>query len=90
LSNDSPVTPKLAKRTHANTGTTHLSPQACRRKHFIDLVEHFQRNEDAYHSGAYNEAQLRREFLDPFFGALGWDVGNRMGAAESPLICRIR
>src|SRR5450759_5073427 len=49
----------------------------------VDLVEHFQRNEDAYRSGAYNEAQLRREFLDPFFEALGWDVSNRLGAAEA-------
>jgi N-6 DNA Methylase len=49
----------------------------------IDLVEHFQRNEDAYRSRAYNEAQLRREFIDPLFEALGWDVSNRLGAAEA-------
>lgn len=49
----------------------------------INLIEHFQRNEDAFRSGGYNEAQLRREFLDPFFEALGWDVGNRLGAAEA-------
>jgi type I restriction-modification system DNA methylase subunit len=55
-----------------------MAPEA-----IIDLIEHFQRNEDAYRSGAYNEAQLRREFLDPFFEVLGWDVGNRLGAAEA-------
>lgn len=49
----------------------------------FQLVEHFERNEDAYRSGAYNEAQLRREFLDPLFEALEWDVGNRLGAAEA-------
>ena len=33
--------------------------------------------------GQYNETQLRREFLDPFFEALGWDVYNRKGYAEA-------
>ncbi len=34
-------------------------------------------------SGQYNETQLRREFLDPFFAALGWDVVNNQGYAEA-------
>ncbi len=33
-------------------------------------------------SPAYNETQLRREFIDPFFEALGWDVTNKAGYAE--------
>ena len=37
------------------------------------LVERFDRNLDAYRSGAYKETQVRREFVDPFFVALGWD-----------------
>jgi len=52
------------------------------RKQISDLVERFQRNIDAYHSPAYNETQLRREFIDPFFEALGWDVSNKAGYAE--------
>jgi hypothetical protein len=47
------------------------------------LVERFQLNLEAYRSGHYNEAQLRREFLDPFFDALGWDVENKQGYAEA-------
>jgi predicted type IV restriction endonuclease len=47
------------------------------------LVELFDRNVDAYRSGAYNETQLRREFLDPFFECLGWDVHNKRGGAEA-------
>ncbi len=43
------------------------------------LVQQFQDNRDAYRSGQYNEAQLRQEFLNPFFEALGWDVANRKG-----------
>jgi hypothetical protein len=48
----------------------------------IELVERFSRQRDAYRSGDYNEARLRKEFLDPFFGALGWDMDNRQGYAE--------
>ena len=48
-----------------------------------DLVNRFEQNLDSYHSGRYNEAQLRREFLDPFFEALGWDLFNRQGYAEA-------
>jgi hypothetical protein len=48
----------------------------------LDLIQRFDRNRDAYHAGQYTETQLRREFLDPFFVALGWDVDNRQGYAE--------
>ena len=51
-------------------------------KEILDLVERFERNLEAYRSGQYNETQLRREFLDPFFKALGWDVENEQGLAE--------
>jgi type I restriction-modification system DNA methylase subunit len=49
----------------------------------IDLVDRFDRNYEAYQSGKYNEMQLRREFIDPFFKALGWDVENTSGYAEA-------
>jgi len=49
----------------------------------LDLIERFERNLDAYKSGSYNETQVRREFIDPFFEALGWDVNNREGNAEA-------
>ena len=47
-----------------------------------DLVRRFDEHRDAYRSGKYNETQLRREFLDPFFEALGWDVFNKQSYAE--------
>ncbi len=47
-----------------------------------NLVERFERNIEAYRSPAYNETQLRREFIDPFFETLGWDVANKAGYAE--------
>ena len=40
------------------------------------LVETFLHNIDSYKSSIFNETQLRREFLDPFFIALWWDVEN--------------
>src|SRR6266567_4504723 len=48
-----------------------------------ELTERFERNKNAYRSPQYNETQLRREFLDPFFKALGWDVDNEQGLAEA-------
>ncbi len=48
-----------------------------------ELIDRFDRNREAYHSSQYNEIQLRREFIDPFFEALGWDVNNKQGYAES-------
>jgi len=48
-----------------------------------ELIERFDRNLDTYRSGRYNEAQVRQEFINPFFNALGWDVYNKQGYAES-------
>jgi len=49
----------------------------------LDLIARFERNIDAYKSGFYNETQVRREFIDPFFEAMGWDVNNTQGNAEA-------
>jgi len=48
-----------------------------------ELIERFDRNIDTYRSGKYNEAQVRQEFVNPFFNALGWDVYNKQGYAEA-------
>ncbi len=45
------------------------------------LVETFEQNLDSYRSSK-NETELRREFLDKFFTALGWDVANEKGYDE--------
>ena len=49
----------------------------------LELVERFDRNIDAYKQEKYNEAQVRKEFIDPFFKELGWDVDNEKGYAEA-------
>ena len=42
------------------------------------LVEHFDQNYKSYTSGKYNEAQLRQEFLNPFFDR------PRLGPVQQP------
>src|SRR5450830_894922 len=49
----------------------------------LDLVARFEQQLDAYRDGKYNETQLRRDFLDPFFKSLGWDMDNEHGYAEA-------
>ena len=44
-----------------------------------ELVEKFAQNYDHYQSDKYNEEDLRHEFLNPFFKALGWDMEDRNG-----------
>ncbi|MBN1878027.1 MAG: type IV restriction endonuclease, partial [Anaerolineae bacterium] len=48
----------------------------------LNLIQRFADNADAYRSAQYNEAQVREEFITPFFAALGWDVYNQKGASE--------
>jgi len=47
------------------------------------LVENFERNIDSFKGAGYNETQLRREFIDPFFEALGWDIQNKSQTAAA-------
>jgi hypothetical protein len=51
-------------------------------KIILELIDRFDQHIEAYKSGRYNEAQIRSEFLNPFFEALGWDVYNKQGYAE--------
>lgn len=48
-----------------------------------ELIKRFDQNIEAYQSQVYNETQVRRDFIDPFFKALGWDVANKAGYAET-------
>ena len=49
-------------------------------KHKIHtLVEKYESNRVFYRTQKFNETQLRNEFLDPLFEALGWDIRNTSG-----------
>jgi hypothetical protein len=47
------------------------------------LVEQFDRNKAEYRDPAFNEANLRIQFINPMFRALGWDMENEQGHAEA-------
>ncbi|MDA1050726.1 MAG: N-6 DNA methylase [Planctomycetota bacterium] len=52
-------------------------------KEILDLVNRFREQYDSYRLPSYGETELRREFIDPFFKALGWDIDNEQGNAEA-------
>lgn len=53
-------------------------------RHKIEqLVQRFTDQIESYSHPDYNETLTRRDFIDPFFKALGWDVDNENGYAES-------
>jgi len=41
-----------------------------------ELAKSFQDNFDYYKQSTYQEAEVRKDFIDPFFIALGWDVNH--------------
>jgi type I restriction-modification system DNA methylase subunit len=52
-------------------------------KKIESLVKRFNEQKESYTNKDYNETQTRRDFIDPFWKALGWDVDNENGYAES-------
>lgn len=52
------------------------------RKVIARLIERFSEQRDSYTHPSYKETQLRREFIDPMWKALGWDIDNEQGYAE--------
>ncbi len=60
----------------------HLNKEEARAS-ILALVERFRQQHQSYKRADYNETQVRRDFIDPFFKALGWDVDNSAGNAEA-------
>lgn len=48
-----------------------------------ELVERFDEQLSSYKKADYNETLTRRDFIDPFFKALGWDIDNSQGYSEA-------
>lgn len=59
-----------------------------RRVNIADLVANFRAHIKAYKSSQTKEAAIRQQFIDPFWRALGWDVGDTkgLGPTESEVI----
>jgi len=51
-------------------------------REIVELVESFGHRINEYRSRQYNETELRDEFVNPFFAALGWDVHNQQGLSS--------
>ena len=49
----------------------------------LALIERFNEQREDYLNPKYKETELRREFLDPLFKHLGWDIDNEQGFAEA-------
>ena len=47
-----------------------------------ELVNRFDKNKKQYLDKSYDETNVRVEFIDKFFEALGWDVYNEKGATN--------
>jgi type I restriction-modification system DNA methylase subunit len=48
-----------------------------------NLVDRFSEQIGSYKLSDYNETLTRRDFIDPFFKSLGWDIDNEEGYAEA-------
>lgn len=53
-----------------------------------DLVQGFAKHIKAYKSKSTKEAEIRQQFIDPFWRALGWDVGDtkQVGPTQAEVI----
>ncbi len=49
----------------------------------LKLIDNFEFLRNTYLSQDYNETQVRLEFINPFFEALGWDMSNIAGYAHA-------
>ena len=49
----------------------------------VKLIKKYQSDRDTYLKVDYKEAQLRIDFLDPFFELLGWDIKNASGKSTN-------
>jgi len=48
-------------------------------KKIADLMIRFEKQYDSYKNSDYNETQTKRDFIDPFFKTIVWDIDNEEG-----------
>ncbi len=53
------------------------------REKIKELIAKFEVQKEYFKTLEYNETQTRKDFIDPFFRALGWDIDNKKGKLES-------
>ena len=52
-------------------------------KKIKELVARFEEFQTVYKKIEYNETKTRRDFIDPFFMALGWDIDNELCSVKA-------
>ena len=52
------------------------------RKKLLKRITQYSNNIQQYQRTEYNETQVRIDFVNPFFEALGWDVNNVSGLPQ--------
>src|SRR3972149_5137058 len=65
-----------------NINTTAAMTKEEAKKEIAKLVKKFTDNLSYYQRTDYKETPTRRDFIDPFFFALGWDMDNTQGLSE--------
>ncbi len=60
-----------------------MTPKEAAYQKISELVQRFSEQFASYKNVEYNETLTRRDFIDPFFKALGWDIDNQQGYAEA-------
>ncbi len=74
---------QLLKILPKNLTKTPMIPKDTAYNKIAELVNRFEEQFDSYKKSDYNETLTRRDFIDPFFKALGWDIDNENGYAEA-------
>lgn len=60
-----------------------MTAKEAAKKEIERLIKKFDDHENDYKNSTYNETSTRRELIDPFFKALGWDIDNKGSIAEA-------
>jgi len=59
------------------------TPKELAKAELEKLVVRFTEQYASYKQASYSEALVRKDFIDPFFRLLGWDMDNNQGYAEA-------
>jgi len=60
-----------------------MIPKESTYKIIEEIILRFEEQITSYKKSDYNETQTRRDFIDPFFKALGWDMDNSQGNTDA-------
>ena len=62
-------------------------PKEVFKEKLLSLIHKFEKDKHHYLSKGYLEAEVRQDFLDPLFDALGWDIGKKKNSGPHTQRC---